>query len=231
MTYCINDVSQDWAKYKIRAGMPPTRRTVEIDMIVVHCTGDEDLLGQDLDSIIYYHTHPNHVCNTGCWSICYHYYIENIKQHAFVHHTVPNDIITFHAGKWNRRSIGLVIDKREKDIPSSDIYEALVDTLSNLCIDYKLNPQVAIFGHRHLYWSGWEMKNGIFLQKKTCPGALGVPFQQLRDDVDAKVKERGYTHPDVLWSSMIVNGEVFVTEDQFNAVSSISNDLIPMIGE
>lgn len=185
--YRVEDISKEWPKYNKRKGVPPTRKLSDIDMIIVHCTADEDLVGSDVYSIIKYHTNPNHVCASGCWTICYHYYIENVNGETVIWHTVPEEIRTFHAGVWNNRSIGVVIDKREKDEIDENKKDALVNLLTDLCYTFKINPYTGIWGHRHLYFTGWvfDTKTGLVLNKKTCPGILQLNynFDNLRNDV------------------------------------------------
>lgn len=185
--YRREDISLEWPKYNKRTGVPPKRKMSDIDMLIVHCTADEDQVGEDVYSIIKYHTNPNHVCANGCWTICYHYYIENIKNETVLWKTVPEDIITFHAGIWNSRSIGVVIDKRENDEIDNNKKEALIDILAELCYKFNINPFLGIWAHRHLYFTGWKIdpKTGLIIQNKTCPGILqkSYDFNNLRKDV------------------------------------------------
>lgn len=223
----LRDISADWIKHKKRKGMPPVLVESDIDMLVIHCTGDDDLVGADVDSIIKYHTNPNHVCNTGCWSICYHYYIENITEETIVWKTLPHDIKAFHAGWWNSRSLGIVIDKREETAVSPSKREALVELLTRLCVRYSLNPNVAIVGHRNLYWTGWEMKNGLFVAKKTCPGKIDDRgLAGIREDVGHKLNLLGYGFVNTQLEGINKgNGDIYVTADQYNSVASLANHI------
>ena len=212
------DISADWPKYNHRAGYPKTRREVEIDMLVIHCTADDDMVGEDVYRIINYATHPNHVCSTGCWTIFYHYYIESVRGETTIWKTAPHDIQTFHAGLWNKRSLGIVVDKKEQTVVTEDKYKALVELLVDLCITYKLNPYVAIVGHRNLYWTGWEIVNGIFKQKKTCPGVL--PIITLQDDVVKGLEDEGYICPTLVVTPYMKNLEPYVTLEYYDHVNS-----------
>lgn len=213
------DISKDWKKYSRREGHPPTRREVEIDQLVVHCTADDDLQGEDVWSIIKYHTHSNHVCKgeAGCWTICYHYYIEKSQEDTVVWKTVPHDIVTFHAGYWNKRSLGIVLDKKERDMVSGEKYEALVELLAKLCIQYTLHPMIAIVGHRNLYWTGWRMdeKKGIILRNKTCPGELNPNINQLKLDVRDRLYAEKYELPHFLPSGYYLDNEVYHTNESY----------------
>jgi hypothetical protein len=226
------DISQNWRTAgedlgnPRRPGNPPMRRLQEIDMLTVHATSDEDLEGKDVDAIIRYHTKSNHVCNgeRGCWTICYHYYIEDIGKDTIVWKTVPENIITFHAGKWNKRAVGVVVDKRMTDVVTGDKYKALVQTLADLCEKFDLNPKLAIVGHRNLYWSGWEHNNsGSFVQKTQCPGIL--PIEALRKDVAKVLDERGYIIIEPENKAVIYKDEEFYTYDVYNYLSSSYNYL------
>jgi len=224
------DISNEWqtAAEKVgntpRPGEPKYRRAQSIDMIVVHETQDDDKVGEDVWSIIKYHTAPNPVCSTGCWTICYHYYVERLKQDTVVWKTVPEEIITFHSGMWNDRSIGVVVDKTDKDIVTGEKYTALVNLLADLCISHNLNPRMAIVGHRNLYWSGWrEPEKGKIVLNKTCPGAISIV--QLRLDVADILGERGFMCPPVADLARIYKGEEYYTVEIYDILSKKFNRL------
>lgn len=222
----IKDISTDWEKYKIRPGNPPMRKTTSIDLLVIHHTADnDDIVGKDVYKIINYHTHPNHVCSTGCWTMCYHYYIENVEEKPIVWHAVPDHIVTFHAGKWNKRSLGIVVDG-DKDSPiESDKgkYESTIQLLADLCIKYDLNPYIAILGHKHLYWYGWKMNSGKFMLNTECPGALDI--KRMRQDVSDLLSTRGYISAKIDLECMVYKGENFLTEERYDQLSAQFNNL------
>lgn len=162
----------------------PTVRSLEkVDMIVVHCT---DWVVTPLE-LAEYDIAPfqmvrgqkvwNHISKKGCPTITYH---DMIDEHGEIYHTEYYKYVTWHAGKWNRRSVAtsLIYKATNKGKPNhrppKKAVEALQKLLVSQCLVLKVLPSM-IKGHRELEDTGWIWKLTKNAKKrksllKWCPG-------------------------------------------------------------
>ena len=175
----------------------PKRKTVK--RFVVHTT---DWV-VDPEELAQYDVGPNHISNTGCPSITYHYLI---GQDGSISKTANHDWVTWHVGNWNGGSLGIALvyktdpafekaAARGKPItlvnsenrPSGLMLESLTWLLVQLCIHENVSPQ-KIFGHRELKGTGWFNDKGSKRLRKTCPG-MALDMKELRSRVTWKLQE------------------------------------------
>jgi N-acetyl-anhydromuramyl-L-alanine amidase AmpD len=171
--------------------MPDLRKTIK--RIVVHTT-DWDVTPEELAA---YDIGPNHISNTGCPTITYHYLIE---QDGRVVKAADHEWVTWHVGNWNRGSLGVALVYKtdpayekakvkgkptpplaDEHMPSGKMNDSMIWLLVQLCIHEGVPPN-KIFGHRELYGTGWFNDKGSKRLRKTCPG-MAVDMDRLRQRV------------------------------------------------
>lgn len=157
------------------------------DYIIVHTTASDT---QDPNRTAKYHITPgkkNHISRKGCPSICYH---DFITKDGIVYHCNDYTDITWHAGWYNKRSVGVVLAFKGQDgiSPSPQQMEALEKHLVILCLYLKVLP-VNVIGHREVPGMWKILGNGSKVYKKVCPG-MGVDLDQLRRNVTGRLQRR-----------------------------------------
>jgi N-acetyl-anhydromuramyl-L-alanine amidase AmpD len=167
------------------------RSLSDIDMIVVHTT-DWDTVPRHVAA---YDVAPyttvrnqriyNHISKTGCPAITYH---EGIMRDGTIYKTLDYKEISWHAGKWNDRSIGVACYYKTTNDQGEDTYpppprmiSSLNRRLAQLCFDLELTPD-KIVGHRELKGTGWFWEKGSRRLRKTCPGLM-ISMDRVRFDV------------------------------------------------
>jgi len=189
---------------------PTVRNLSTLNIIVVHTT-DWDT---NVVTLTKYDIGPNHISSTGCPGCTYH---DVIMKDGTRQHCVPYKHTTWHAGKWNKKSIAVALMYRcsqpgKPDLPpTNDQIESLKQLLVSQCLVMKIFP-LNIKGHRELEFTGfiWKYtKDGKATKSliKTCPG-MSVDMDKLRKDVivriQTKMKLDGYYlngKIDGLWGS------------------------------
>lgn len=176
----------------IRRTIPkhPTRRWKKreaVDTIVVHTTASDN---QDPNHTAQYHITPgpqNHISTKGSPGLCYH---DFITKEGVVYHCNNYEDWTWHAGAYNKRSIGVVMAFRGQDgnPPCSRQMIALEEHLTILCLYIKIVPRNVI-GHREIPGMWKLLGNGSKKYKKTCPG-MGVSLDRLRQAVTLRLQRR-----------------------------------------
>lgn len=155
--------------------------------IVVHTTGSNN---QDPNNTALYHVTPspeNHISKTGAPTLCYS---DFITKTGTIYHCVSYTDITWHAGLYNTRAIGIVLAYKGQDgLPPPDPqYAALLSHLTVLCLYLKILPG-NIIGHREVPGMYTLLGNGSRRYKKSCPG-LGLNLDNLRHEVTGVLQTR-----------------------------------------
>ena len=79
-----------------------TRDVADIDKVIVH----QACSNGTLYNIAEYHTEPNHISDTGCPSLCYHYAIETTGE---IHRTAKHSDLVWHCAGQNTTSVGVLV--------------------------------------------------------------------------------------------------------------------------
>lgn len=192
-------MAQKYQTNDLRDSLPvhPTKKPTErglgsLNMIVVHTT-DWDT---DVVTLAKYDIGPNHISSTGCPTATYH---DVIMKDGTRQHCVPYKFVTWHAGKWNTKSVAVALMYRcsqpgKPDLsPTADQMESLKQLLVSQCLVLKISP-MNIKGHRELEFTGfvWKYtKDGKASKSliKTCPG-MQVDLDRLRLDIATRVQMR-----------------------------------------
>lgn len=157
------------------------------DTIVVHTTASDN---QDPFKTNAYHIkagEQNHISKEGCPRICYHDYV---TKDGTVYHCNNYTDWTWHAGLYNKRSIGVVMAFRgqDNDKPEPNQYLALIEHLVILCLYLKILPK-RVIGHREIPGMWTLLGNGSKKYKKTCPG-MSVDMDALRAEITTRLQRR-----------------------------------------
>ena len=175
MSYIIKDLR---GKLPVHKTKKPKKRS-NVDRIVCHCTASDN---QDPFKTARYDITPdpkNHICKTGCPTFTYH---DAITQDGTMYRCVNYTDITWHAGLYNSRSIGVVMMFNPDKEPPTDIqFQVLKEHLVNLCKIFNL-PASSILGHREVPGMWTIIGKGSKKYKKWCPGQM-IDLHQLRSDV------------------------------------------------
>jgi len=164
-------------KWKLRP--TPTR-------IVVHTTASDN---QDPYKTARYHVHAgktNHISKKGCPAIVYH---DLITKEGLVYHCNYYADRTWHAGGYNKSSIGVGMCFRGQDYgvrPTLLQFETLRKHLVKLCLYFKILPK-RIVGHREVPGMWTLLGNGSKRYKKTCPG-MSVDLDELRSEIAVRMQ-------------------------------------------
>jgi N-acetyl-anhydromuramyl-L-alanine amidase AmpD len=175
----------DYRVEDIRTGLPihpgktpRLRRPGDVDRLVLHCTDASPSWGA-LDCARY-DINPNHISATGCPTITYTYFI---NADGLVQKCLSHDVVSWHVGDWNARSLGVAMAYRatgKSDPPPAAQLEAAAELLARLCQTFNLQPGLNVVGHRELLGTGyWVDGQGRKHLRKECPG-LKVDLSELR---------------------------------------------------
>jgi hypothetical protein len=154
------------------------RKYSDIKRIVVHTT-DWDT---DPKTVAAYDIRPytiykgekiwNHISKEGCPAITYHEIIMKDK----IYKTLDWKEISWHAGVWNKGSLGVAMMYRCTQIgttdhaaPSENMTKLTQSRCGDICLELKLTPN-KVLGHRELKGTGWYWSKGSKRLRKTCPG-------------------------------------------------------------
>jgi N-acetyl-anhydromuramyl-L-alanine amidase AmpD len=183
MAYTIKDIRADLPVHKTKK--PKQRKTA--DTIVVHCTASKN---QDPFKLALYDITPspeNHISTSGCPTITYHDYIIN---NGTLFHCVDYTSITWHAGLYNTKSIGVVLAYEGLDniYPATAQMQTLVEHLMRLCLYMHILPENVI-GHREIPGMYTIIGEGSKKYKKKCPGLM-INLDQLRQNITIYLQEK-----------------------------------------
>jgi len=153
-----------------------TRNIKSIHMIIVHCTAQDDSLQPDVYGIAKYHTSPGcHICpEKGCPTIAYHTVIERAKKDIVVYTSANDEDIVYAVGNWNRNTYNIALNYDCTTDIDLSMYNALVNVLAYTAKRFNLNPYYAIWGHRNLERTGWNIHSNKVIYRKLCPGSLNI---------------------------------------------------------
>lgn len=150
----------------------PHRDVSKISKLVLHCTADDDMVGEDVWSLARYAVSPECHINAGigCPCIPYHFLIEFVDGHCVVHRCLGHDVKAWHVGQWNSVSLGIAIDyDGHSELPMVK-WQAAAKVMAWLCHGLGL-PVDAVTFHRELEGTGWRRGgHGEKVYRKTCPG-------------------------------------------------------------
>jgi len=176
----------------IRSSIPkhPTRRwqtRSTADKIIVHTSASDN---QDPNKTARYHITPgpqNHISTKGAPGLCY---ADFITKEGVIYHCNSYQDITWHAGSYNTRSIGVVLAYKGQDkIPPVEAqYTALLEHLVILCLYLNISPENVI-GHREVPGMFTILGNGSKKYKKVCPG-MGLNLDKMRQELTARIQRR-----------------------------------------
>lgn len=149
---------------------PAIRRPNEIDRLVLHCTDAPQSWGAD--DCAEYDVGPNHISAKGCPTITYAYFVNS---DGLVQKCLSKDIVSWHVGNWNRRSLGVALAYRATgnlESPPSTQLEAAGELFARLCLTLGLQPASNVVGHRELSGTGYVVDaQGVKRYRKECPGS------------------------------------------------------------
>ena len=164
----------------------------EINYIVVHHTVSDDLpLEADYKKLLKYFASKNNHITPGkpLPSPAYHELMEVVDNEVVFFDLSYPDEIVYHVGKWNSECYGLSVNQLDYEELTVEEYNKLVSRLSELCIQFNINP-ICIRGHRELEGTGWFIQNNKFKLRKTCPGFVNL--NMLRYNVIQSLKRMGW---------------------------------------
>lgn len=179
------DITSSIPAHKTRK--PRKRTAKQINTIVVHCTGSNN---QDPNKTALYHVRPgpqNHLTKKGAPTLAYS---DFITKDGTIYHCVDYSAVTYHAGLYNKKSIGVVLAFRGQtnQPPTPAQYEALMKQLVVLCLYFKVLPKKVI-GHREVPGMFTILGNGSKKYKKSCPG-LGINLSVMRHELTGRLQRR-----------------------------------------
>lgn len=166
----------------------------KITRIVVHMTGSDN---QSPIKTARYHVTPgpgNHINKKGCPSLCYHDYI--VKE-GIVYHCNDYEFSTWHAGFYNKSSIGVVMAYGGNDFPPILQYDAMIQHVVYLALKFKVLPK-NILGHREVPGMYTILGKGSVKYKKWCPGKA-IDLVGMRKEIAMRMQR-------VLGSKGLYNG-------------------------
>ena len=160
--YRVIDISDSLPRHPTRewtVRATPTR-------IVVHTTASDN---QDPHKTARYHITPgkdNHISQKGAPGLCYH---DFVTKDGCVYHCNDYKYSTWHAGLYNKTSIGLVMAYKGKH-PNMTQYDSMIQQAVKICLQFGITPQNVI-GHREVpgMWT-FIGKTDQKKYKKQCPG-------------------------------------------------------------
>jgi hypothetical protein len=155
---------------------PQLRDAAAIDTIVLHCTA---MAGWNVWETARYHTGPNHICEDGCPTIAYAYFVE---PDGLLYRCLGRDVRGWHVGPWNDRSIGVCMAYEAGDDPPPRVQLATAaEICASLAVELGL-PAERVLGHRELEGTGYVIEDGDEVRCKECPG-LAVDMDAFRRSV------------------------------------------------
>ena len=165
-------------------GQPETRDPKGIDTVVLHCTAMPDW---NVWETARYHTGPNHICDTGCPTIAYAYFIE---PDGLMYRCLTWEIRSWHVGPWNDRAIGVCMNYEAGDEPPPpEQLAAAAELCARLLTELDLSPD-RVLGHRELEGTGFVIENGERAQRKECPGRA-IDMDRFRERVAGIIERPG----------------------------------------
>ncbi len=180
MAHQVVDIRTKLPKHPFRRW----KKRFEVDTIVVHCTAGSN---QDPWETAKYHVAPgkeNHLSKDGAPGLAYH---DFINKDGTVYRCNNYTDITWHAGLYNTRSVGVVLAYLgKKDPPPSEQLLSLEEHLTYLCICFHLSPS-SIIGHREVPGMYTIVGKGSKRFKKKCPG-LAIDLNKLRYNVAVRMQ-------------------------------------------
>lgn len=148
---------------------PCIRRPSEVEYLVLHCT-DASPSWTAFDCARY-DVNPNHISQKGCPTITYTYFV---NADGSIQKCLSHDVVSWHAGDWNVRSLGVALAYRATENPNPppiEQLEAASELFARLCQTFGLRSEVNIKGHRELYGTGHRIdEQGNIVYRKSCPG-------------------------------------------------------------
>lgn len=158
-----------------------------ISHIVVHTTASDN---QDPNKTARYHITPgkqNHISKKGAPGLAYH---DFITKTGIVYHCNNYEDWTWHAGLYNKKSIGVVLAFKGQNggAPDGKQLIALEEHLTVLCLYLKISPNY-IIGHREVPGMFTILGKGSRKYKKSCPG-WGIDLDILRTTVSFRLQKR-----------------------------------------
>lgn len=156
------------------------RRPNHIDRLVLHCTDAPPTWGAMACAT--YDVHPNHISARGCPTITYTYFV---NADGLVQKCLSHDVVSWHAGDWNFRGLGVVLAYRATGNaapPPTAQLEAAAELFARLCDNLGLLPVPNVVGHRELKGTGYVIDaHGQVKLRKECPG-LKVNLDEFRQE-------------------------------------------------
>ena len=158
------------ARLPINSGRTPNiRRPSDIQYLVLHCTDAHPNWGAS--DCAHYDINPNHISSRGCPTITYTYFV---SADGLVQKCLSHDIVSWHVGVWNRRSLGVVLAYRatgNQERPPHAQLEAASELFAQLSLTFGLQPEQNVVGHRELRGTGYFFDTyGVKRYRKECPG-------------------------------------------------------------
>jgi len=154
----------------------------KIKRIVVHC----DDLGATVWDVARYDIKPNHLSKTGAPGITYHYFIH---KDGNVFYCQDEKVVTWHVANFNSTSVGVCLSYKatgNDNPPTPEQDESLIYLLAKLCLSLGIQP-THVVGHRELPGTGYVIRNGKKVLRKTCPG-LAIDLAVVRFLVAIKIQ-------------------------------------------
>ncbi len=180
MTHWIHDISSVLPVVR----EPEERDVSGIDTVVLHCTA---MPGWNVWETARYHTGPNHICDEGCPTIAYAYFVE---PDGLLYRCLPHRVRSWHVGPWNDRAIGVCMAYEAGDVPPPRAQlETAAEVCAALALEFGLEPE-RVMGHRELEGTGYVVEDGETVQRKECPG-LQVDMDGFRRMVASAVARPG----------------------------------------
>lgn len=178
MPYKIIDIQDQLPVHKTKRW----KRRKKIKRIVVHTSASDN---QDPFKTARYHIHaPNHISKTGCPTLAYH---DFITKAAEVFRCNDYWSWTWHAGLWNKTSIGVVMAFDGKhQAPAPLQYAVMLEHVTNLCFRFKVLPKM-VRGHREAPGMVSFFGNGSKKYKSVCPG-MAINLDVMRDHITKNVQ-------------------------------------------
>lgn len=181
MAYTMQDIRATLPKHKTKKW----KKRNTADTIVVHCTAGDN---QDPVQTALYHITPspdNHLCKTGAPGLAYH---DFINKAGVLYRCNSYQDITWHAGLYNTRSIGVVMAYTGKAgvSPTTEQMKTLEEHLVFLCLCLHILPKNCI-GHREVPGMYTIVGKGLKKFKKECPGMM-VDLDALRRRVTTRLQ-------------------------------------------
>jgi hypothetical protein len=165
----------------LKYGFSLFRNIENLDLIVIHCTAAGTKGWEDALTCIRYDLGANHICNSGCPTCTYHFYI---NQSGEIFQTVGIDIKTWHTNNYiNPISVSICINHdgfKQSEI-TPELYQSLVETICYIAD--KMDKNYDEYGVRD--WLHFHREYA----RKACPGQ--IDYDKLVTDVSEMLKNWG----------------------------------------